>query len=142
MAKAKKRPERKPAPVTVTGRAPMTTPRSEWVEEPARGPWKSARRNVFDGRLRAIVSNEAMIGWHLSVSHFDHAGRPGRYPTWDELADARDALLPADVAFVMIFPVPAEYVAVHPTTMHLYQFEAPREASKPAPELDGQTSLL
>ena len=81
-------------------------------------------RNVHDGQLRAIVALEP-AGWHLSVSHarWERKGRPvpGRYPTWDELADARYALMPTDIDVVMHLPPPDEYVSVHDTTFHLHE---------------------
>jgi hypothetical protein len=79
------------------------------------------RRRVHDGELSAIVAQETP-GWHLSISFTNHRGEPSRYPTWDELADARDALLPDDIGFVMHLPPSGEYVALHPTTFHLHQF--------------------
>lgn len=105
-------------------RAPITKQRSVWVQRPGFDlPPVGAEwfvRNVHDGLLRACVIEEP-IGWHLSISFVNQRGEPTRYPTWDEIADARDLLLPADVAFVMHLPVAAEYVAVHPTTFHLHE---------------------
>ncbi|MGE0796200.1 MAG: hypothetical protein AB7O29_12795, partial [Acidimicrobiia bacterium] len=86
-------------------RAPITKARSTWEEQD--GWWL---RRVADGQLRAIVVEEP-LGWHLSISFIDHRGRPARYPRWDEIADARDLLLPADVGFVMHLPPADEYVA-------------------------------
>jgi hypothetical protein len=81
-------------------------------------------RKVHDGELRALVSLEPP-GWHLSISHTRAArnGRPqpGRDPTWDEIAHARDELLPADVGFVMHLPAADEYVALMDTCFHLWQ---------------------
>jgi hypothetical protein len=54
-------------------------------------------------------------GWHLSISH------PSRYPTWDEIADARYELVPDGAHMAMLLPPRAEYVALHPTTMHLHE---------------------
>lgn len=106
-------------------RAPITRQRSAWKpvtgvrpELVAMGRWFI--RAVHDGTLRACVAEEA-TGWHLSVSFVNHRGVPSRYPTWDELAHARDELLPADVGFVMHLPRAVEYVAVHPTTFHLHE---------------------
>jgi hypothetical protein len=60
--------------------------------------------------------------WHLSVSHTIRGTRAPRYPTWDELADARYTLLPDDIDVVMHLPPPSEYVAVHDTTFHLHEY--------------------
>lgn len=84
----------------------------------------SAARNVHDGQLRAIVTIDLGL-WHLSVSFIDHKGRPSRYPTWDELADARYQLMPDDITVAMLMPPPGEFVAVHDSTFHIHQIEPP-----------------
>jgi hypothetical protein len=78
------------------------------------------RREVGDGTLVALVADEP-AGWHLSISFRDRRGALTRYPKWDEIAHARDGLLPAEVGFVMHLPPAGEYVAVHDTTFHLFQ---------------------
>lgn len=121
-------------------RAPMTRQRSKW--DFSRGPevdltvagLKAAGatdvemfwRNVHDGQLRVIVAFEPPAGgWHLSISHAKRVRggdmEPGRYPTWDEIADARYTLCPNDIDMVMHLPPPSEYVAVHDTTFHLHE---------------------
>lgn len=110
-------------------RDPLTRQRSPWepvvgavLPTPTCQVWE---RRTGDGRLLAVLDQEPH-GWHLSVSFTDHRGRHSRYPRWDELADARDELLPADMAFVMHLPRTDgdAYVAVHPTTMHLFEHPA------------------
>lgn len=62
------------------------------------------------------IAGRAPLRWHLSISH------PGRYPNWDEIAEARDKLLPADLAFVMLLPAAWDtYVNVHPNCFHLWE---------------------
>jgi hypothetical protein len=63
---------------------------------------------------------------HMSISHqrcieIDQEWVPGRYPTWDEIADARYALMPPEKYFAQILPPKEQYVAVHPTTFHLFE---------------------
>lgn len=53
--------------------------------------------------------------WHLSISH------PTRYPTWDEIRDARYDLLPDDVTMAMLLPPRAEYVNIHENCFHLHE---------------------
>lgn len=65
---------------------------------------------------------EARLLWHLSISH------PGRYPSWDEVADVRYALVPDDVTMALLLPPSAEYVNAHPTCFHLWQIEDRRVA--------------
>lgn len=62
----------------------------------------------------------SFLGWHLSVSCRE------RYPTWDELAHAREHLLPMDATFALIFPPPAEYVNRDPNRFHLWQVQPSR----------------
>lgn len=80
-------------------------------------------RNVSDGYLRALTAEEPM-GWHMSISFVDHRNRPSRYPRWDEIADARVKLLPAEIEFVMFLPRSGEYVALHDSTLHLHEHPA------------------
>jgi hypothetical protein len=82
---------------------------------------------VTDGRLMVIVAKENEA-WHLSISHrsrllspFDGSPIPGRYPTWDEIAHARYALLPDDRTFGILLPPKAEYINLHPTCFHLHE---------------------
>lgn len=105
-------------------RAPITKQRSRW-ELFDRGdimgyPNEWHRRQVHDGTLVACVGEEP-TGWHLSISHRDHKDQPRRYPTWDEIAHARDELLPADVNFVMHLPTADQYVALHDTCFHIHE---------------------
>lgn len=93
------------------------------VDGPQLGDWPHQwyGRNVGDGSLMACAAYEDGIGFHLSISHRTANGRPGRYPTWDEIADARDVLLPAEVSFVMVLPAADDYVSLHDTTFHLHE---------------------
>lgn len=113
---------------TDTGRAPLTRQRSPWIEDTQRdddiGRWFF--RRVHDGVLWTCVAEEP-LGWHLSISHRTHRGVLARYPHWDEIADARDRLLPADVGFVMHLPPAGEYVALHDTTFHLHEHPERRD---------------
>lgn len=113
----------------------MTRQRSPWVSWTPEGvvaalvadaPWY--RRDVRDGTLYACVAEEPVIGWHMSISFRDRRGEYTRYPSWDEIAHARDELLPADVGFVMHLPPAGEYVALHDTTFHLH--EHPERSAK------------
>lgn len=127
-------------------RQAMTKQRSPWVRGNA-GALGAAlmaqgatqvrvyQRSVHDGHLSAFVAREPLgpggaLQWHLSISHRTnhYPPRPGRYPTWDEIAHARYELLPDDLTFVMFLPLPDEYVAVHDTTFHLHEHPTGPEA--------------
>lgn len=72
------------------------------------------------GECTLMVAREPLghaggLEWHLSISCQD------RYPTWDEIADARDRLLPADETFGMVLPPASSYVNVHDFCFHLHR---------------------
>ena len=69
---------------------------------------------VGSTRCRAIVTVEDGRK-HVSVSATD------RYPTWDELASAKDEFIGPDARAIMMFPPRAEYVNVHATTLHIWE---------------------
>jgi hypothetical protein len=102
-------------------RKPLTKQRSAWAHIGPMAHLNVYERRVGDGRLRVLVGIEP-LGWHMSISFTNHNGVLTRYPTWDEIADARDWLLPDDIGFVMHLPPADEYVALHDTTFHLHEF--------------------
>lgn len=111
-------------------RRPLTQQRSAW--QPC-GDGCHVRR-VADGLLQALAAHEPLgpagtYRWHLSISHVTNhlPPRPGRYPTWDEIAHARYELLPAELTFALLLPPADEYVAVHPTTFHLHEIRPHEE---------------
>ena len=69
--------------------------------------------SVLVGREPAGRANELL--WHISVAH------PSRYPTWDELADVRYALVPDDVTMALMLPPRLEYLNLHEFCFHLWQ---------------------
>lgn len=73
-------------------------------------------RGYMMGECRIIVAKEPpRMDWHLSISC------PDRYPTWDEIADAREELLPGDQTFGMVLPPADQYVNVHDFVFHLHR---------------------
>lgn len=58
-----------------------------------------------------------LLLWHLSIAHAE------RYPTWDEIADARYELVPEDVTMALLLPPPGEYVNEHEHCFHLWQID-------------------
>lgn len=84
------------------------------------------QREVEDGHLSVLVGREPHedgIHWHLSISHRTSGKhpRPGRYPTWDEIYEARYRFLPDEITVAQLLPPKAEYVNVHATTFHLWE---------------------
>ena len=69
--------------------------------------------------LLCLVSREGEF-WHLSISH------PTRYPKWDEIKEARYALLPDGITMGILFPPKSEYVNIHPNCFHLHEVHSER----------------
>lgn len=65
-------------------------------------------------RLAVFVGIEEGY-WHLSISH------PERYPSWDEIKEARYEFLPHSLHIAMILPPPSEYVNIHSNCFHLHE---------------------
>lgn len=113
-------------------RKPITRHRSSWVDITKAVDQQMPvidgaedvayfERRVTDGSLRCIRARE-LGALHLSISWVGNSERQAkRYPRWDEIADARDTLLPQDLEFHMVLPKAEEYVAVHDTTFHLHE---------------------
>jgi hypothetical protein len=76
-------------------------------------------RRYVAGECNILLSRDpdstGILRWHISISH------PERYPTWDEIRDARYALTPHDIEMVMLLPPPEEYVNTHPNAFHLWE---------------------
>lgn len=85
---------------------------SHHVPPGARGYHASVTGDVHG--LLVFVGREPQ-GWHLSISH------PMRYPTWDEIVDARYALVPNDVTMAMLLPPKEQYVNLHENCFHLHE---------------------
>ena len=69
------------------------------------------------GGCQALVSQQR-VGWHLSIS------RPDRLPTWEEVRDARYALVPDEAVMALLLPPRDEYVNVHAHCLQLYEIPA------------------
>lgn len=72
------------------------------------------------GELRVLIGLERVrrqsrARLHLSISC------EYRYPTWEEIKDARYSLLPEKLTFAQILPPPDEYVNIHPNCFHLWE---------------------
>jgi hypothetical protein len=62
-----------------------------------------------------IIASQQRAGWHLSIS------RPDRLPTWEEVRDARYALVPDEATMALLLPPRSEYVNVHAFCLQLYE---------------------
>jgi hypothetical protein len=80
----------------------------------------------YPGGHLSVITEPGPDGFHLSISHRYHARAdgppvPGRYPTWEEILEARNLFCPRDRTYAMLMPPAAQYVNVHPTTFHLWE---------------------
>ena len=90
---------------------------------------KAYQKDLPDGHLTAFVSPPyGKNGWHISLSHrsrvlgpLTRKPMPGRLPTWDELKEVRYRFTPDEITMAIILPPKAQYVNIHPTTLHLWQ---------------------
>lgn len=55
--------------------------------------------------------------WHMSISH------PTRYPTWDEIKEARYRFVPNKPMMAMLLPPKEQYINIHPNCFHLHEIE-------------------
>lgn len=69
----------------------------------------------------SITYQQDYAGHRLSISH------PRRYPTWDEVAEARYRLIPNDVYMVMPLPPMEEYLNIHPYMFNLHEVKFKKE---------------
>lgn len=79
-------------------------------------PVPNCKAYIF-GECRVFVGIEPNIGWHMSISHAK------RYPTWDEIRDARYRFVDGNVTMAMLLPPKSEYVNLHPNCFHLHEFK-------------------
>jgi hypothetical protein len=89
-------------------------------------PWREITCPVVGCKARQIGQCFVFAGieagkWHMSISH------PGRYPTWDEIKEARYRFVPNEVTMGMILPPREQYVNLHPNCFHLHEIEGEHE---------------
>ena len=66
-------------------------------------------------RKSLIWGQDLVYRWHLSISRQD------RYPSWEEIKDARYALMPPNIVVAQILPPKNDYVNIHPNCFHLWE---------------------
>jgi hypothetical protein len=83
-----------------------------WSSDPAfKGMWTCP---AVPG-LSVLLTRTLACGYHLSVAHTD------RLPTWDEVRDARYAVVPNEHAMALLLPPRDEYVNVHEHCLQLIE---------------------
>jgi hypothetical protein len=96
--------------------------RLRWAEVPVPPRTQAALVNEANSYVRAytlglchIIVTKEYGNWHMSISH------PMRYPTWDEVADARYRSIPESVWMAMVLPPPDHYINLHPNCFQLVE---------------------
>jgi len=64
--------------------------------------------------------------WHLSISHnmvvrTGPLNTPGRFPTWEEIKEARYKFIPDNANMAIMFPPSELYYNLHDTCLHLLE---------------------
>lgn len=62
-----------------------------------------------------VILSKQKAGWHLSIS------KPNKMPTWEEVRDARYALIPDEATMALLLPPQSEYVNVHEFCLQMYE---------------------
>jgi len=79
---------------------------------------EAAVRTHTLGQCTIIISKDILNGkelWHLSISH------PSRYPTWEEIKEARYRFIPDEITMAQILPPRKEYINLHNNCFHLWE---------------------
>lgn len=83
-------------------------------------PGAKTYAGTHDFRLILIIEKHAPEDggrWHLTMSHTH------RYPTLDELADARHKLIPDNATMVLLTPPPREHRKFYDTCLELWEIQ-------------------
>jgi hypothetical protein len=75
------------------------------------------------GECSVLISREHGE-WHLSIAH------PTRYPTWDEIAQARYRLLPPEIWVALYLPPADQYVNFHRNCFQLHSCLSVKQSTK------------
>lgn len=97
------------------GEVPNDAGLAQWI---ATGKLQPGTKSYRMGACFIILSPpvvEFNMGWHMSISC------KNRYPTWDEVAQARYCLIPDELTMVMHLPPRSEYISVHQFCFQLRQ---------------------
>jgi len=72
---------------------------------------------IVSRNVSGSIETFGPVRWHLSISCVN------RYPTWDEIHEARYKLLPNECTMAIILPPKEQYVNIHPNCFHLHEIE-------------------
>jgi hypothetical protein len=86
---------------------------SAWIRE--LNPLEKDIKGYRKGEVVVMIGTMPSGKKHLSISC------KNRYPTWDEIKDARYILLPDNLDMAMYLPSKSEYVNVMSNCFHLFE---------------------
>lgn len=86
-----------------------------WTEDTAKRFRMEPDTKAYRWGDLSIFVSRSTHGWHVSVAH------PNRYPTWDEMADIRYALVPDSVTMALVLPPTAQYINAHPNVFQMWE---------------------
>jgi hypothetical protein len=117
---------------------------ARWTTAP--GPWGSTAADGCNGAFRlpspepgwllAVIASDGDDWEHVSVHAFRHEGEQQRTPTWKEMAFIKRTFWDAEDVVMQLFPKEADYVNLHPFTLHWWR-PIRHEIPTPPPELVG-----
>jgi hypothetical protein len=98
----------------------------KWNKHPA---WEATKNwyNDFTVFVDAVISEDGTMQVHLTqdngLMHMS-ISRTDRYPTWDEIKEARYDLIKDDCYMVMVLPPKSQYVNLHNNCFHLHELSS------------------
>ena len=78
--------------------------------------WRKGRLGVICAREPVDQAKGSDVRWHLSISHL------WRLPTWEEMGEAKDHLIPPDVFMCLPHPPREYWINLHNFCLHLWEF--------------------
>lgn len=121
---------------------------ARWTTAPE--PWSSTASDGHNGAFRlpspeagwmlAIIASDGDDWEHVSVHAYRREGAAQRTPTWKEMAFVKRTFWDAEDVVMQIYPKEAEYVNLHPFTLHWWR-PTTREIPTPPPDLVGPRPL-
>ena len=78
--------------------------------------WRRGALTVFRAREPVDYAKGHDLRWHISIAH------PSRLPTWQEVGEAKDKLIPSDVFMCLPHPPRRYWINLHNYCLHLWEF--------------------
>jgi hypothetical protein len=102
---------------------------ARWIDAPGR--WGSTADDGNNGAFRlpspepswllAIIASDGDDWEHVSVHAYRKDGEQQRTPTWKEMAFVKRTFWDPDDVVMQLYPKEADYVNLHPFTLHWWR---------------------